>query len=130
MINWCPIGRNANHAQRQEFVELDKSISPTMRKREIGKITHKVNLRCKNKVVVKLGGETSFDIYPEGWDKTYALKHFSDYTCWFVGDRCSEDGNDKEIYDELLKDRRAFATTGTSKTALIINKIIEEIKND
>jgi hypothetical protein len=101
-----------------------------MRKREIGKITHKVNLRCKNKVVVKLGGETSFDIYPEGWDKTYALKHFSDYTCWFVGDRCSEDGNDKEIYDELLKDRRAFATTGTSKTALIINKIIEEIKND
>jgi phosphomannomutase len=130
MINWCPIGRNANHDQRQQFVELDKSVSPTIRKREIGKITHKVNLRCKNKVVVKLGGETSFDIYPEGWDKTYALKHFSDYTCWFVGDRCGEDGNDKEIYHELLKDRRAFATTGTHKTALIINKIIEEIKYD
>lgn len=130
MINWCPIGRNANKDQREEFVKLDKSVFPSLRKREIDKISYKINLRCKNKVVVKLGGETSFDIYPEGWDKTYALKHFPDHTCWFVGDRCEEGGNDKEIYDELLKEKRSFATNSTSKTINIINKIIEELKND
>ena len=130
MINWCPIGRNANTDQRKQFMNLDKSVSPSLRKREINKISYKINLRCKNKVVVKLGGETSFDIYPEGWDKTYALQHFKDHTCWFVGDRCGENGNDKEIYDILAKHRRGFATTGTNKTAIIIKKIIEEIKND
>ena len=130
MINWCPIGRNANKDQRAKFIELDKSIFPSLRTRESEKIKYKVNLRCNKKVVVKLGGETSFDIYPQGWDKTYALRHFPDYTCWFVGDRCGEGGNDKEIFDFLVKDMRAFATTGTNKTALVINKIIEEIKND
>ena len=28
---------------------------------------------------IKLCGETSFDIYPRGWDKTFALQHFEDY---------------------------------------------------
>ena len=27
-----------------------------------------------NNVTVKLGGDTSFDIYPKGWDKSYCLK--------------------------------------------------------
>ena len=130
MVNWCPIGRNANNQQRQEFVKIDKSVFPSLRKREIEKLTYKINLRCKNRVMVKLGGETSFDIYPEGWDKTYALKHFPDHTCWFVGDRCGEGGNDKEIYDLLSKEKRAFCTTDSRKTAIIIDKIIEEIKND
>jgi len=128
-INWCPIGRNANKDQRKQFIELDKSVFPSLRKREIDKILYKINLRCKNKVSVKLGGETSFDIYPEGWDKTYALKHFPDHICWFVGDRCSEGGNDKEIYDALLPERRAFATTNPAKTASIIEKIIQSIKD-
>ena len=94
------------------------------------KLNYKINLRCRNKVQVKLGGETSFDIFPEGWDKTYALKHFSDYTCWFVGDRCGENGNDKEIYDALVRERRAFSTTDTHKTSIIIERIIKSIKDD
>ena len=52
-------------------------------------------------VTIKLGGDTSFDIYPHGWDKSYALNHFSDYEVYFLGDRCGENGNDKEIYDAL-----------------------------
>ena len=130
MVNWCPIGRNANKDQRKDFIEIDKSIFPSLRKREIDKLNYKINLRCRNKVTIKLGGETSFDIYPDGWDKTYALRHFPEHTCWFVGDRCNEGGNDKEIYDHLSRDRRAFMTTDTKKTAIIIKKIIESIKND
>jgi phosphomannomutase len=94
------------------------------------KIKHKINLRCPKEVMVALGGETSFDIYPTGWDKTYALKHFQDYTCWFVGDRCGEGGNDKEIYDLLNKKGRAFWTRNTENTAGIIRGITKEIKND
>ena len=130
MINWCPIGRNANKEQRQQFIKLDKSVYPSLRTREGDKVRYKANLRCSKKIVVKLGGETSFDIYPVGWDKTYALQHFPDHICWFVGDRCGEGGNDKEIYDHLIKHKRAFATSTPEKTSLIINKIIEEIKND
>ena len=130
MVNWCPIGRNANSEQRKQFVEIDKSVFPSLRKREMDKLNYKINLRCRNKVQVKLGGETSFDIFPEGWDKTYALKHFSDYTCWFVGDRCGESGNDKEIYDALVRERRAFSTTDTHKTSIIIERIIKSIKDD
>jgi len=130
MVNWCPIGRNANSQDRQEFMKIDKSVFPSLRKREMDKIKYKINLRCRNKITVKLGGETSFDIYPDGWNKTYALKHFKDYTCWFVGDKCGDGGNDKEIYDLLMMNRRAFSTSDPSKTALIINRITETIKND
>ena len=128
MINWCPIGRNANTTQRQLFSKLDKSTTPTLRKRELDKVSYKINLRCNDHVVVKLGGETSFDIYPKGWDKTYALKHFPGYTCWFVGDRCDEGGNDKEIYDLLKKENRAFKTTGPDITIKIIENLLMELE--
>lgn len=130
MINWCPIGRNANSEQRKSFAKLDKASTPSLRERELDKIKYKMNLRCQKEVAVKLGGETSFDIYPSGWDKTYALNHFKDYVCWFVGDRCGEGGNDKEIYDLLNKEGRAFWTRSTENTADIIRGITKEIKND
>jgi len=129
MINWCPIGRNANKSQRQAFVKLDNSTTPSLRKKELDKINYKINLRCNDHVIVKLGGDTSFDIYPKGWDKTYALQHFKDYTCWFVGDRCGKDGNDKEIYELLKKENRAYQTKSPENTADIIKKITERIKN-
>ena len=125
MINWSPIGRNANEEQRKKFQQYDNCVEPTFRQRELDKIKHKINLRCQtNDIVVKLGGETSFDIYPKGWDKTYALKHFTDYECWFVGDRCDGDGNDKEIYELLLEKERAYKTTGPAQTYSIIENII------
>ena len=129
MINWCPIGRNANNLQRNKFIELDNSTNPTLRLKQIDKLKYKINLRCKNNVTIKLGGETSFDIYPEGWDKTYALKHFPDHIVWFVGDRCGQNGNDKEIYDLLNKEGRAFWTRNTKNTAGIIRGITKAIKN-
>ena len=128
MINWCPIGRNANQEQREHFVKLDNETSPSIRMNEMPKIKHKINLRCQKEIEVKLGGETSFDIYPKGWDKTYALSHFPHHTCWFVGDRCGEGGNDKEIYDLLNKEGRAFWTRSTENTAGIIRGIIQEMK--
>jgi phosphomannomutase len=78
-------------------------------------------------VEVKLGGDTSFDIFPTGWDKTYALKHFPFYSHWFVGDRCGHNGNDKEIYDILNYQNRAFETKSPQETGEITKRIINEI---
>ena len=63
---------------------------------------------------LSLGGDTSFDIYPNGWDKTYALSHFSqeDWVFWFVGDRCYPEGNDYEIFSHLKTTGSAFETSG------------------
>jgi len=130
MINWCPVGRNATHEEREEFKKVDESYSTSLRLRELDKLRYRVNLKCNNKVVIKLGGETSFDIFPIGWDKTYALSHFKDRRCWFVGDRCGPNGNDKEIFDLLSKQGRGFCTSGTVDTYQIITKITQEIIND
>jgi phosphomannomutase len=72
---------------------------------------------------IKLGGETSFDLYPKGWDKTYALKHFPENNVWFIGDKCYEGGNDEEIYKALLPNN-AFSVSSPSQTYEIINGIL------
>jgi len=129
MVNWSPVGRNATTEQRQQFIECDLSYSPSLREREINKLKYRINLRCAKNVTVKLGGETSFDIYPTGWDKTYALRHFPEHICWFVGDRCGPNGNDKEIYDLLSQENRAYCTKDPDNTVEIIQDIIRRIGN-
>lgn len=57
-----------------------------------------------------IGGQISFDVFPKGWDKTYALQHIEnekdlpggvDYTTiHFFGDKCFKGGNDYEIYED------------------------------
>ena len=63
------------------------------------------------------------DIFPEGWDKTYVLKHFpeSDWDVFFVGDRCSPSGNDWELYNHLQPLGRSFETSGPEETVEIID---------
>ena len=74
-------------------------------------------------ITIKLGGDTSFDIYPQGWDKRYALKHFPEesWDVFFVGDRCSYDGNDYEIFEHLSPLGRSFETSGPDETIEIID---------
>ena len=128
MINWCPIGRNATSGDREFFVEYDKSFQPSLRERYIERLQHYIGLKRILNVEVKLGGDTSFDIFPSGWDKTYALKHFPFYNHWFVGDRCGTNGNDKEIYDFLNHQNRAHETTSPKETGEITKRIIDEIQ--
>jgi phosphomannomutase len=127
MINWCPIGRNASQEQREKFVYLDR----------LHKIRNKyfdtLSIYMKEddlEVTVKMGGNTSFDIYPNGWDKTYALSHFeqAEWDFWFVGDRCGIGGNDYEIFNFLKPKQRAFETGSPEETVEIIdNYILEEL---
>ena len=122
MLNWCPIGRDASEADRIQWVSIDKKND--VRKRMLDRLN---SFPVFDKLDIKLGGETSFDIYPKGWDKTFVLNNFKkEDTIYFIGDRCQDDGNDKELYDALkLRDAGdSFKTSGPSKTITIINKDI------
>tara|TARA_Y100001973_G_C5206652_1_gene341923 strand:- start:2879 stop:3733 length:855 start_codon:yes stop_codon:yes gene_type:complete len=131
MINWCPIGRNATSQDRERFVQFDIKGNSLFREEEVLSFKRFLDKTGLDTCVdIKLGGETSYDIYPKGWDKTYGLNHFQGSTCWFVGDRCGPTGNDREIYDKLRVDGRAFCVNTTKDTIKVINeKIIPGIKN-
>lgn len=120
MINWCPIGRSADRLQRGIFRDLDKE--QYIRSKYIDKLTAGLE-EVSVDVTVKLGGDTSFDIYPNGWDKTYALRHFEgdEWVFWFVGDRCYPQGNDYEIFSLLKDTGRAFETGGPEETIELID---------
>ena len=116
MLNWSPVGRNANHSDRRMFVEADDKYS--IRKKSLEKLLSDSYLT--KFLSFSLGGSTSIDIYPHGWDKTYALNHYdANDLFWFVGDRClQETGNDKPLYDKLnsIRENTAFQTNGPTET--------------
>ena len=123
-INWCPIGRNANSQERERFIQIDEEEG--LRSRVIGELQAMLELQKMDKdITIKLGGDTSFDIYPRGWDKTYGLKHFQGWDVWFVGDRCGENGNDREIYEACLG--KSYVTSGPENTKEIIDCIIKHL---
>lgn len=123
MVNWCPIGRNANDKQRKKFKKFDKEWS--FRKQFLSRLGNEISdIGLYDEITVKLGGDTSFDIYPTGWDKTYALRHFGGQNVWFVGDRArSPKGNDYEIFRAC--EPRSFHTTGPEQSKEIIEGITE-----
>jgi len=131
MINWCPIGRNANDSDRRRFQEFDGEKSG-FRKDEINSFVKFLNRTAVyDRVEIKLGGETSFDIFPKDWDKIFALQHFEGYEHWFVGDRCRNGGNDQTIYEKLRVHGRSFEVKDTRETRhLIFDEIIPRIAND
>jgi len=127
MINWCPVGRNASQKEREKFISYDKKTD--MRFKLMTGIQAMLNKAMgEEKVMFALGGNTSIDIYPVGWDKTYALKHFPEWDCWFVGDRCEPSGNDFSIYEKLSKEKRAYKTSGPEDTISKIETIISKLK--
>ncbi|KPV74183.1 uncharacterized protein RHOBADRAFT_66547 [Rhodotorula graminis WP1] len=98
MVNVSPIGRNASVNERDEFEKYDKE--------------HKVRAKLIEalkaefpdwNLTYSIGGQISFDVFPNGWDKRFALGHveaegFNEIH--FFGDKTFEGGNDYEIYED------------------------------
>tara|TARA_Y100001973_G_C5195452_1_gene333939 strand:+ start:469 stop:1266 length:798 start_codon:yes stop_codon:yes gene_type:complete len=122
MINWCPMGRDASLDDRQVFEKADKKFS--LRKGLVDKFETSIRHANICGIVSALGGNTSIDIYPTGWDKTYSLRHVNSDSVWFVGDRCLPGENDYSLYQYLKSDRRSFRTSSPQETSLIIKDII------
>ena len=127
MVNWCPIGRSAESSDRKTFTKLDKR--KQIRKTYLKMLRKELILQGLDEYITcSLGGDTSFDIYPTGWDKTYALRHFEGYDVWFVGDRCEKNGNDRNIYDALRGENKSYKTKGPNQTREIIMNIVDILK--
>jgi len=128
MLNYCPPGRSCSLEQREKFKVLDKRRSLRANVfRRLKTFMDREGSGC----VAALGGNTSIDVYPIGWDKTYVLRHFCDLELVsFVGDRCTEGGNDKTLFDAINNPMSygcgvAFKTQSTEQTINIIdNKLI------
>jgi len=98
MINVSPIGRNATIKERNEFELYD--LQHGLRKKFIQVLKEKFP---DYPLTYSIGGKISFDIFPHGWDKTYALNHVKDegFTeIHFFGDKTYQGGNDYEIYTD------------------------------
>ena len=116
---------NANKTQRQAFVDMDTKRN--IRTHFLEELRAMLVLKnMERDVTIKLGGDTSFDIYPTGWDKTYGLRHFQGWDVWFVGDRCDPNGNDFEIYNACSG--QSYVSEGPESTQEIIECIIENIR--
>jgi phosphomannomutase len=104
MINWCPIGRGADHDERKLFQDYDANTS--WREETLPLLEDEIGLRVEGVTVVK-GGSTSFDIYPDGWDKRFVKRFHEGQELYFVGDRCEKGGNDYELYADLKRSKES-----------------------
>ena len=75
-----------------------------------------------------LGGSTSIDIFPKGWDKTYVLRHISDEDIWFYGDRCQPGGNDFHLYSHPDVRKRSFEVRGPEDMMIRGLGLLSELK--
>ncbi len=125
LINFCPVGRNATDSDRETFIKYDKRHN--LRENCLKLLKGELIVNGLTNLSVTLGGSTSFDIYPIGWDKTFSLQHFSGTRAWFIGDKCEGSGNDRKIYEALKLKNRAFKTKNPADTRRIIDQIIDLI---
>ncbi|NXS67907.1 PMM2 Phosphomannomutase, partial [Pandion haliaetus] len=91
MLNVSPIGRSCSQEERVEFYELDKVKMCSYTKT---KFTWFMSI---------LGGQISFDVFPDGWDKRYCLGIIANdgyKTIYFFGDKTMPGGNDYEIFTD------------------------------
>ncbi|GAA5981222.1 hypothetical protein JCM11641_005616 [Rhodosporidiobolus odoratus] len=98
MCNISPIGRNASINERIEFEKYDKEHN--IRKPFVEALKKEF---ADYGLTYSIGGQISFDVFPEGWDKTYALRHIESEgfkEIHFFGDKTFKGGNDYEIYSD------------------------------
>ena len=126
LLNYCPIGRDASDKDREVFCSLDKQ--NLIRCRLIDRLKSVIPDIIDN-FEIRLGGETSIDIFPKGWNKTYALRYYGDYDVHFVGDRCEPGGNDHDIY-MAVKRGNGYKTINTTNTKEIIGNLIDSFSNE
>ena len=96
MLNISPIGRNCSQEERDAFEKIDHEHG--IRSNFIQAL--KNNFSHLN-FTYSIGGQISFDVFPQGWDKTFCLKYIpKDFfdEIHFFGDKTFPGGNDYEIF--------------------------------
>ncbi|KXZ49155.1 hypothetical protein GPECTOR_23g82 [Gonium pectorale] len=94
MLNVSPIGRNCSQEERDEFEKFDEKAG--VRKAFVATLKEKF---AHLNLTYSIGGQISFDVFPQGWDKTYCLQFLTEYDeIHFFGDKTYPGGNDYEIF--------------------------------
>ncbi|KAH9840134.1 eukaryotic phosphomannomutase [Rhodofomes roseus] len=96
MINVSPLGRNATMQERKDFEAYDNQHG--VRVAFVKVLQEKF---ADYGITFSIGGKISFDVFPNGWDKTYCLRHVEDEKfeeIHFFGDSTQKGGNDHELY--------------------------------
>eukprot|EP00252_Welwitschia_mirabilis_P017842 TRINITY_DN3970_c0_g1_i1.p1 TRINITY_DN3970_c0_g1~~TRINITY_DN3970_c0_g1_i1.p1 ORF type:complete len:248 (-),score=56.61 TRINITY_DN3970_c0_g1_i1:207-950(-) len=96
MLNVSPIGRNCSQEERDEFERYDKVHG--IRKKMVEVLKEKF---AHLNLTYSIGGQISFDVFPQGWDKTYCLRYIEEdfQEIHFFGDKTFKGGNDYEIFE-------------------------------
>ncbi|XP_071493819.1 uncharacterized protein [Diadema antillarum] len=119
MINIAPMGRcNLTFEDRRIFCEYDK----THKVRE--KMVNTLQKRFANSgLVFCIGGQTSFDVFPIGWDKTSCLDHLgSEFDqIYFFGDMTAKGGNDYELYHDPRT--TSYTVTSPKDTGRLVRQL-------
>jgi phosphomannomutase len=119
MFNVSPIGRNCSQDERDAFEHYDQQhqVRAKLIARMQATFTEAAGFP---KLKYSIGGQISFDVFPEGWDKTYSLQFVKDQfkEIHFFGDKTSLGGNDYEIYTH--KDVKGHSVKTFNETIEII----------
>lgn len=95
MLNISPIGRNCSQEERDQFEQFDSTanVRSTMveaMRQEFADLN----------LTFSIGGQISFDVFPNGWDKTFCLQFLTEFQeVHFFGDKTYQGGNDYEIFE-------------------------------
>ncbi|KAI9053785.1 hypothetical protein LZ554_002734 [Drepanopeziza brunnea f. sp. 'monogermtubi'] len=105
MVNVSPIGRNASPRERDEYQKFD--LEHGIRARFVEALRAEF---AELGLTYSIGGQISFDVFPNGWDKRYCLQHLENdaklaggieyTTIHFFGDQTQVGGNDHEIFSD------------------------------
>ncbi|RVE76781.1 hypothetical protein OJAV_G00012000 [Oryzias javanicus] len=98
MLNVSPIGRSCTQEERIEFYQLDQK--EKIREKFVSAL--KEEFKGKG-LSFSIGGQISFDVFPDGWDKRYCLgivEKDGYSTIHFFGDKTKPGGNDYEIFSD------------------------------
>ena len=123
LLNWCPIGRDSDINERNAWMAVDNAND--IREYYATAMEHICAVNDVD-VTIALGGSTSLDIYPTGWDKTFALSYYPDHDVYFAGDKCMKGGNDWHLYEALSPVDRSFMVDSTDDTIAVIQDFLSK----
>lgn len=121
LINVSPVGRSCSQAERDAFEAYDRE----------HKVREKLIEALKRDLpdiglTYSIGGQISFDAFPQGFDKTYCLKYLDKEFAkqiHFFGDKTFQGGNDYEIYNDNRTD--GHAVTSPEHTVETLSKLFD-----
>mmetsp|Transcript_5636 Transcript_5636/g.20187 ORF Transcript_5636/g.20187 Transcript_5636/m.20187 type:complete len:256 (-) Transcript_5636:49-816(-) len=125
MLNVSPVGRNCSQEERDAFEAFDREHHVRSKMVEVlSKDFADLDLKFS------IGGQISFDLFPQGWDKTYCLRFLESSgfdEIHFFGDKTWEGGNDHEIFADART--IGHTVTGPEDTLAQLRELFGEVES-